>query len=318
MPRVALLVVHGITNRHDINEFHEQHVDPLERALRRRLEYEVNGWEQSKLIVRPGFYADKIGHNQDELWERYRRTLEWDGLRSWVFRALADATSYAARRDGDLGDDYHAVHSALRQSLTELWESVKDDAEDAHLVILAKSLGVHVISDMIWDATGGARATLAEDQRQTLGNYRDGFGGPPRNPFESFKRLSLFVTTGCNVPLFISGIKDVMAFAKPRYSFEWHNLYDDDDLLGYPLRVLPSPRPTAWPIKQVAGEDQSIARAIAVAHAFKNVVTEDHHVRTAYTPVKAHTRYWTHKPFIRAMARSILDLSNNRRLHFEV
>ena len=58
--------------------------------------------------------------------------------------------------------------------------------------------------------------------------------------FLKLTSLRNLVTTGCNIPLFISGISPRKSFKKPNPDFRWDNYYDPDDVLGWPLRQLGS------------------------------------------------------------------------------
>ena len=45
-------------------------------------------------------------------------------------------------------------------------------------------------------------------------------------------------TTGCNIPVFVAAWPEIVAIDKPNEEFEWHNFYDEDDVLGWPLGML--------------------------------------------------------------------------------
>lgn len=49
-------------------------------------------------------------------------------------------------------------------------------------------------------------------------------------------------TTGCNIPIFVAAhvTKDIVPIKKPHPKFEWHNYFDKDDVLGWPLEDLSS------------------------------------------------------------------------------
>jgi hypothetical protein len=58
--------------------------------------------------------------------------------------------------------------------------------------------------------------------------------------FLSGKTLVRLLTTGCNIPIFVAAHKElhIRAIDRPNDQFEWLNLYDRDDVLGWPLRPL--------------------------------------------------------------------------------
>ena len=57
--------------------------------------------------------------------------------------------------------------------------------------------------------------------------------------YERIKKIERIFTAGANITLFVAGRPEVKPFAKPNDCFEWHNLYDEDDVLGWPLQQLP-------------------------------------------------------------------------------
>ncbi|MDF1569935.1 MAG: hypothetical protein P1P77_18110, partial [Spirochaetaceae bacterium] len=48
----------------------------------------------------------------------------------------------------------------------------------------------------------------------------------------------LFITTGCNIPVIVAGLEHAEPFTRPNKDFRWINIYDKDDILGWPLRPL--------------------------------------------------------------------------------
>ena len=48
------------------------------------------------------------------------------------------------------------------------------------------------------------------------------------------------MTTGCNIPIFVTGMEQIQAIYNDRwgYNFRWINIFDHDDLLGWPLTPL--------------------------------------------------------------------------------
>ncbi|MGR9101277.1 MAG: hypothetical protein ACU826_11990 [Gammaproteobacteria bacterium] len=54
------------------------------------------------------------------------------------------------------------------------------------------------------------------------------------------KSLQRLYTTGCNIPIYVSGIKKIVAINPPSPNFKWQNFIDVDDVLGWPLKPSPS------------------------------------------------------------------------------
>ena len=96
------------------------------------------------------------------------------------------------------------------------------------MVIVAQSLGCQVISNYLWDA--GKHQHIFKDT---------GNDNSDQTEFLKLKSLKRLVTTGCNIPLFIGGLKKRECFKIPNDDgFVWGNFYDPDDVLGWPLRQL--------------------------------------------------------------------------------
>ena len=116
-------------------------------------------------------------------------------------------------------------------------------------MVITQSLGGQVISNYLWD---GQKAKRAADNPGTRGpnvgiwadiqHYAPSINPPGLSAAElaflMCPGVARLFTTGCNVPLFISGALDPEPIAKPTGDFEWHNYYDKDDVLGWPLQPL--------------------------------------------------------------------------------
>ncbi len=298
MRKVGVLIVHGIGDTREEQDYRNGKFGDLKCRIRGVLD---NSYKSTTTHVSfaPGFYGDILTPPHAGVWEFYRRELQYDGIRSKLFNNFSDATTYTNR--GGENDPYSRVHRRLREQLTQLWENLGDP--DARLVIIAESLGAHVISDLIWDATGGVTPPGEDPEpRETYATE------PAQNPFESFDNLDILLTTGCNIPLFIASFRDIFAFKRPNERFQWHNFYDDDDVLGYPLRILPPPSHNATLLRAVP---QNQRQSVINQHSYATVVTLDQHVKIAHTPAAAHTRYWGSKQFYRPAAQGIAGLVVN-------
>ena len=141
------------------------------------------------------------------------------------------------------------------------------------VVIIALSLGCQVLSNYLWDA----------QHNSYIFENTDGIE-PGKLDFLRLTSLSNLVTTGCNIPLFVSGINDRICFNKPNPQFKWDNYYDPDDVLGWPLRQL--------------GESFNIVN--------------DHHINagglfTSWNPF-SHVKYWTDKDVVSPLSTILMHL----------
>jgi hypothetical protein len=160
----------------------------------------------------------------------------------------------------------------VRDSLDSLRQAL--GSTDAPIVIVAHSLGCHVLSNYIWDA-----------QRRT-GFWKD----KAPTPFQRLDTAAYFFTAGCNIPLFVSGLSKIEAIEPPNKDFQWINFYDRDDILGWPLKPLGD------------GGD----------HSYGRVVTQDVAINVGWGPLSmtplSHSRYWRSRSFLKPVAEAITRL----------
>jgi hypothetical protein len=202
------------------------------------------------------YYQDLIQQQQDELWEREAATdIGLKRTRQFGLKYFGDALSYQYRSEGR-DSLYRKVHERLRQTIADANEDLN---EGGAIVILAQSFGCHVLSNYIWDMQHG------------VGIWER---GKPR-PVDRLGNVKLLITTGCNIPLFVSGLDKIEAFEKPNSEFSWLNFYDRRDPLG-------------WPLKPLSSDFEN---------AYDNVVTADVPVGVGL-PVKSHMNYWRKRRMI--------------------
>ncbi len=200
--------------------------------------------------------------------------LDWMELRGFVVRALGDVVAYR-RVDDDPDSVYGRVHRKVARAIARL-----DDGRDRPLVWLAHSLGGHVMSNYIWDLQRGRPIVPPEAD----------------TAFQRMRTLAGIVTFGCNLPLFTMVLprSRVLPIAFPgdalprglKARAKWLNLYDPDDVLGYPLRP--------------------------VNAAYRRTVAADIRVQvggllTGWTPL-SHQGYWEDEDVAREIAGLMRDL----------
>ena len=147
-------------------------------------------------------------------------------------------------------------------------------------MVLAHSLGGHIMSNYIWDRQCGRQPSLLL-------------------PLWPIPTLAGLVTFGCNIPLFALAYRAAKpidlpgsAITKPEVidATRWLNFTDKDDVLGWPLRPLyAKDYPDLTPAQQ-----QTVNKL------------EDYEIRvgsfaTGWTPA-AHDGYWTDDDFVSPVA----------------
>jgi hypothetical protein len=226
--KLGVLVTHGIGDQK------ADFADGLIGEVTRRL-----GMLGPSVCWEPVHWAPVFTAPEATLLAKLKANSPLDGmwLRRIVVHYLADAVAYqrvpSSVRRIDL---YEEVHQTVAKAMHSLREKLR---RDVPLVVLAHSLGGHIMSNHIWDLQ---RTT---NPRQPIAN----------NPFEKAETVAGIVTFGCNIPLFTLAYNNMVPIKFPatnlascfpagtrpediKSAAKWLNLYDPDDALGYPLKPL--------------------------------------------------------------------------------
>lgn len=238
-------------------------------ALQQRLYQELGAGTVADLRFRSIWYHGDFQEYQDEVWENMVRSgnpLDQQRLRKFFLNFLSDAATSEFRPDEE-ASSYRRIQRVILQQLEAL--RLELGGQDRPVVIIAHSLGCQIISNYIWDAQRGKG--IWQGQQPT--------------PFQQLGTARLLITSGCNIPLFVSGLQKIEAITRPNEQFRWYNFYDRDDILGWPLKPL----------------------SLGFANAYNEVVTEDREIDTGWTPL-SHMDYWEDDSFTGPVARLIRDM----------
>jgi hypothetical protein len=264
MKQVAIITLHGM------GKTTPDYAEDLRNALLNRVGRAA--WEQA-VHFGPVFYQDILQHNQAEIWMRMHRfTLAANRLRELMLYGFADAGSleYSAHRDQR---EYTAVQQRIHDAHAAAFEAA--GRRLIPTVLVAQSLGCHVLSNYIWDS------------QHNLGLFaRTGAGNSKAARFGRLASCRHLVTTGCNIPLFVAGLARIVCFDRPNLQFRWDNYYDANDFLGWPLSPLDPSYPAAG--------------------------LTDHHIASGNLLLShtwfSHTQYWTDADVLDPLASSIAGL----------
>ena len=197
---------------------------------------------RNELDFRAVFYQDILKPNQEAVWARVaaRANLRYADLRRFLLFGFGDAAGLENRKEVD-GSVYELAQASIAHQLLDAYAWAPDPA----VVFLAQSLGGQVLSSYLYDAQKAAAggpvvAGIWKDidgwSARTLGRrLSDG-----EKRFLAGGTCAGIVTTGCNIPIFVAAHRqmDIKPIARPTPGFEWINLYDPDDALGWPLQPL--------------------------------------------------------------------------------
>ena len=232
--KLAIAVIHGIglDDPKFQDETSSQFVGGMKKPLISefaRLRRETFDEAESKLVIKPIYWAEIIQDLQDELGSTNRLNLgrlsNPLNIRNFLFHYLGDAIAYSASGSKKINEKIYTVFAETLKILAQ------EAAEKAPLCIIGHSLGGVIASDYIWDLQKGNPII-------TIGN----------TALEQGETLTLFYTLGTQIAIWSISHQD---FGEPikvpspklgnHYSGlrgEWINFYDKDDVLGYPVQKI--------------------------------------------------------------------------------
>ncbi|PYQ28572.1 MAG: hypothetical protein DMF56_15140 [Acidobacteria bacterium] len=265
-------------------EFAVPMVERLEAEIRKR------GANPERIAFHALWWAPILDDKERELMNGMlsHTRLDWLRLRTFVVNNLADAVAYHKSYAMPDSQNERPVYTQITQTVAmEMNELAKKVHPTSPLVVIAHSLGCHIMSNYIWDTQ-----QPASEPKHVI---------KQASPFENCETLTAMKTFGCNVPLFLLSNENIepirfpgdgIAAAFPQATpaqiesvAKWTNFFDRDDVFGWPL----APLSTAY--GKIVNDVQ-----VNVGGWF-----------TSATPL-SHDQYWTDNDVIRPIAASLADI----------
>lgn len=219
--KLALLSLHGMgdTDR----DYHK----PLRANIKKRLG--ADAWSQ--IHFASIYYQDILQPHQDALFERVRSKVDYKTMRKFLLGGFSDAGGLEYSRQSP-GSAYEQSQELIFDALGKAFVALGNTP--GPVVIIAQSLGCQVLSNYIWDADNHA------DRPKGIWQRAHDDLAPDSLDFRKLKSLRVLVTTGCNIPIFVGGLPrdKIEPIRRSRDELTWENYYDEDDVLGWPLRDL--------------------------------------------------------------------------------
>ncbi len=272
MSKVALLTIHGM------GEQPLDYADDMRRALSHRM-----GAAFASVDVHSVYYQHLLKPNELDVWNRTREraTVRYEQLRKFILFGFADAAGLENRKEYD-NSVYEQAQMEIARALLAIHAT---RGPDTPIVLLAHSLGCQVMSSFIYDAQKRAGGGLVSAGIWKPGRMADSLSAEQRK-FLQCGTVRSFVTTGCNIPVFVSAHQrmDVKPIIKPNPGFRWLNLYDPDDALG-------------WPLQPLEGGYETLVedRVVNAGQGILDFMTK------SWNPL-SHTAYWTDDEVIKPLA----------------
>ncbi len=272
MSKVALLTIHGM------GEQPLDYADDMRRALSHRM-----GDAFANVDVYSVYYQHLLKPNELDVWNRTRErsAVRYEQLRKFILFGFADAAGLENRKEYD-NSVYEQAQMEIARALLAILEH---RGPDTPIVLLAHSLGCQVMSSFIYDAQKRAGGGAVAAGIWKPGRMADSLTAAQRK-FLQCGTVRTFVTTGCNIPVFVSAHQrmDVKPIIKPNPGFTWLNLYDPDDALG-------------WPLQPLEGGYETLVedRVVNAGQGILDFMTK------SWNPL-SHTAYWTDDEVIKPLA----------------
>jgi len=232
MKKIGVLMIHGI------GKIGKNYARGFTGSLKRMI-----GEDEKDIAFGSIYYQNTQQANEERIWKRYEtHKLDWREARKFLLFGIADATGLEQSKH-DFDGNYVLAQLEIARELQKIRNKIEPDAP---IVIIADSLGGHVLSCYLWDAQAYNPKT------------RRGFNGFWQRPQQHFKdiigheptaediswlqgnNIQKIITTGCNIPIFVASQAEdaIVPISPPREDFEWLNFFDRDDVLGWPLQPL--------------------------------------------------------------------------------
>lgn len=287
MADVVLITVHGMGET------------PPDYAadLGQRLLGQIGQRFLQQVDMRAVFYQDILKPNEREVLERIAGkgagAVRYAYLRKFLLFGFADAAGLENRKE-DPGSVYELAQMEIAKTLLDAYRA---NGAETPLVLLSHSLGCQVLSSYIYDAQKAMNgmpvaAGVWRDIDHWARSLRGSALTAAEKRFLSCGTALGWITTGCNIPIFVAAHKEmtIIPIAPPRPSFRWLNLYDPDDVLGWPLQPLS------------AGYHALVEdRAINAGRGVFDLIVK------SWNPL-SHEIYWRDSEVVRALASMLAQL----------
>ncbi len=208
-----------------------------------------------------------------------RVSLDWGDTRKFVVHSFGDALAYT-RDDKERTTAYKEIHEVVDQNIRVLTGQLESDGP---VIVMAHSLGAQIISNYLWDR-----------------EHHDDTDGP--DSCSQIDNLLSIITFGCNIPLFSLAFDVPKPITLPGKGMvgkaiasqsQWHNYFDRDDVLGWPLKPLYRKDFSQLSDEQKATVGRIVDHEISVGSIF-----------SGWGP-GSHSKYWTDNDFTKPVAEYI-------------
>jgi len=231
---IAIAFIHGI------GRTEPGYSAAIQRALTRRFARLVGRESPDaarELVFEEVNWSAALQLREDRLWRRLLPDgpMRYKRLRRFLVDFAADAVAYQPAPSDRTA--YDAVHREVAGRLARLAERA---GPKAPLCVIAHSLGTVIASNYLYDLMKQERSFMCPSVRAIING----------TPMERGETFSLFYTLGSPIALWslrfprfgepVRFPSSALAHHHPGLIPAWINVYDPDDVIGYPLQALNS------------------------------------------------------------------------------
>ena len=196
------------------------------------------------LLFQPVYWAPALAERERKLWGKLTdgKNLDWTSMRRFMVEFAADAIAYQPMPSER--NVYTDVHGVFADALANV---VRRGGPDLPLVVIAHSLGTVIASNYFYDLQQSPKRASAKRPDLVPKSVREKMGD---TPLERGETLAWLYTMGSPIGLWSLRYENPdfgvpirvpdaeFAKAHPGLRCGWVNLYDEDDVIGYPLKGL--------------------------------------------------------------------------------
>lgn len=239
--KIAVAIIHGVGRQGP--GFADAMVEELSKryAKARGIQTEQT---KNEIAFKPVYWAPVLGNREDTLWKQVQLggPLDFISLRKFMVNFVSDALAYQPLPTEK--SIYEDVHAVFARALKELADQAAGAGPDAPLCVIAHSLGTVIVSNYLYDLhvtlkPGSTKNLIPQKVADVRGN----------TALENAETLAFLVTMGSPIALwslryenpdFGIPIQVPTPLIQQRYPGlgGWKNFYDEDDVIGYPLKQL--------------------------------------------------------------------------------
>lgn len=277
--KIAVAVLHGIGDQT------EDFSDVFSEELTKRFSQNLKPYfpaPEAELVIQPIYWGSVFNEKENEIWRKLSESapLDFAKLRQFVIHFFGDAIAYQPSVNHN--PNYIKVHEVYARGLRKLSEVA---GPDAPLFIVAHSLGTVITSNYFYDLqyiTERIPDSIKQEIKET--------------PLEKGDTLTGFYSLGSPLALWSLRYADFdkpitvpspnLDTYHPGVCGSWINMYDKDDVFGFPLKPL--------------------------NEAYNQAVFEDFEINSgnkisSWTPL-SHMYYFTTKELINTIGDTIADV----------